>query len=122
MKKIPGDIILLHKCTKNHDHMLYCSWDMAHDECNFVIFHFRLIFALLQPEKWKFQKMKKAAGDVTILHKCTKNFDHMVYCSGDMARDRCNGYFSFWAIFCPFTQKPSPKIKISKKWKKRQGI
>ena len=24
----PGDIIL-HKCTKNHDHMLHCSWDMA---------------------------------------------------------------------------------------------
>ena len=25
MKKIPGDIIILHKYTKNHDHMLYCS-------------------------------------------------------------------------------------------------
>ena len=25
MKKIPGDIIILHKCTKNHDHMLYWS-------------------------------------------------------------------------------------------------
>ena len=24
MKKVPGDIIL-HKCTKNHDHMLRCS-------------------------------------------------------------------------------------------------
>ena len=30
MKKIPGDIIVLHKCTKTYDHMLYCSWDMAH--------------------------------------------------------------------------------------------
>ena len=25
MKKMPGDIILLHKCTKNRDDMLYCS-------------------------------------------------------------------------------------------------
>ena len=25
-EKNPEDIIL-HKCTKNHDHMLYCSWD-----------------------------------------------------------------------------------------------
>ena len=25
MKKTSGDIIILHKCTKNHDHMLYCS-------------------------------------------------------------------------------------------------
>ena len=24
-KKKPGDIMILHKCTKNHDHMLYCS-------------------------------------------------------------------------------------------------
>ena len=34
MKKTPGDIIL-HKCTKNHDCMLYCSWDMTCDGCNF---------------------------------------------------------------------------------------
>ena len=34
MKKKPGDIIILHKCTKHHDHMLYCSWYMARDECN----------------------------------------------------------------------------------------
>ena len=33
-KNPPGDIIL-HKCAKNHDHMLYCSWDMARDGCNF---------------------------------------------------------------------------------------
>ena len=25
MKKTPRDVIILHKCTKNHDHMLYCS-------------------------------------------------------------------------------------------------
>ena len=24
-KKIPGDIIILHKCNKSHDHMLFCS-------------------------------------------------------------------------------------------------
>ena len=24
-EKTPGDIIILHKCTKNHDHMLHCS-------------------------------------------------------------------------------------------------
>ena len=34
MKKAPGDNIILHKCTKNHDYMLRCSEDMAHDECN----------------------------------------------------------------------------------------
>ena len=24
MKKTPGDIIILHQYTKNHDHMLHC--------------------------------------------------------------------------------------------------
>ena len=34
MKETPGDIIILHKCIKNHDHMPYFSWDMARDRCN----------------------------------------------------------------------------------------
>ena len=25
---MPGDIIILDKCTKNHDQMIYVSWDM----------------------------------------------------------------------------------------------
>ena len=27
-------IIILHKYTKNHDNMLYCSGSMVHDRCN----------------------------------------------------------------------------------------
>ena len=42
----------------------------------------------------------------------------MLYCSWDMVRDRCNCYFWFWAMFCPFTLLTAQKIKISKKWKK----
>ena len=30
-KKTPGDIIILHKCTKNYDQMMYHSWDMLCD-------------------------------------------------------------------------------------------
>ena len=29
MKETPGDIITLHKCTKNYDRMVYRSWDGA---------------------------------------------------------------------------------------------
>ena len=44
--KALGDIIL-QKCTQNHDHMLYYSWDMV---CNVIfIFHSGLFFALLSP-------------------------------------------------------------------------
>ena len=31
MKKMPGDIIILHMCTKNYDQMMYSSWDMVHN-------------------------------------------------------------------------------------------
>ena len=32
MTKTPGDIIILHKFTKNHDHVLHCS-EAARDGC-----------------------------------------------------------------------------------------
>ena len=45
MKTAPGDIIILHKCTKTHDHMLLCSCDMVRDRYNYFLFW--AIFALL---------------------------------------------------------------------------
>ena len=64
------------------------------------------------------KKMKKSPGDVIILHKCTKNHDRILHFSCDTERDRCNCYFSFWAIFCPFTPLTAQKIKILKNEKK----
>ena len=69
-----------------------------------------------------FEKIKKALGDNIILHQCTKNHDHMLYCFWDMACNGCNCYFSFWAIFYPFTFQTAWKIKIKKKWKKHLEI
>ena len=43
MKKAPADIIIFHKCIKNHNCMLYCSWDMARDGYN-SCFSFWAIF------------------------------------------------------------------------------
>ena len=56
-----------------------------------IIFHFGPFFAPLppkQPEKSKFKKMKKTLGDINILHKCTKNHDHMLH--WDKACGRCH--------------------------------
>ena len=49
LKKIPGDITILHKCTKNHDHMLYCFIDVTCNRFNWFFFHFGLLFTLLPP-------------------------------------------------------------------------
>ena len=51
------------QCTKNHDHMLQCSWDMVCDGCN-CYFSFWAFFALLplspqQPKKSQFNKNEK---------------------------------------------------------------
>ena len=111
--KKPGYIIILHKCTINDNHMMYGSWDMKHDKQNFLSF-WTVFFPLYSPNNPKnqnFQKLKKSPGDIIILHKCTKNHNHMLCCSWDMVHNRCN-YFSFWAIFCPFTSLTAQKLKI----------
>ena len=36
--KKPGDIIILHMCTINENHMMHSSWDMEHDKQNFLSF------------------------------------------------------------------------------------
>ena len=46
MKKTPGDIIILHMCTINDNHMMYGSWDMEH-VTDRIFCHFGLFFALL---------------------------------------------------------------------------
>ena len=93
-KKIPERIILLHMCTINQYHMMYGSWDMKFNWRNsFVILGYFLPFTLLTPWKMKISKMKKKLGDIIILHKCTKNHDHLLYCSRDTVHVRCNCYF-----------------------------
>ena len=36
LKKMPGNIIISHKCTINDNHMMYDSWDMKHNRQNFL--------------------------------------------------------------------------------------
>ena len=90
MKKIPGDIIILHYCTKKHDHMLYSSWDKACDGCN-LFFTLGYFLPFYPSNSWRNQnleKVKKTPRDIIILHMCTKNYDQMMYSSWDMVCNR----------------------------------
>ena len=112
MEKTPGYIIILKKCTKNHDHMLCCSWDIVHDRCN-CCFSFWAIFCpfTLSPpspltaqkmktsKKWKKEKKHLQISFYTsvpkIMIKCRTVPE--IWCVTDVIT------FSYWANFCSFT-------------------
>ena len=59
-KTIAGDIIILHMCTKNHNHMRYGSWDTEWNRGLFC--HIGQFFALFPPkntENQNFEDWKK---------------------------------------------------------------
>ena len=61
-KKRPGDIIILHKCTINDNHIICGSWDIKHDGQNVVILDCFLPFHPRNNLKnQNFEKLKKKA-------------------------------------------------------------
>ena len=83
---------------------------MQQTEFLVILNHFLPFYPPNIPENLNFEK-KKTPGDIIILHKCTKNRDHMLYCSLDMTCNGFNCYFSFWAIFHPLAL-TAQKLKI----------
>ena len=86
--KKTGDIIILQRSTKNHDHMLHCPWDMACELWDMAFWAIFCPFTFLMAQKIKiFIKWNKTAWDFIIYHMCIKNFDHMMYSSWDMVHN-----------------------------------
>ena len=119
MKKLLEDIIILHMCNINYNHMMYGPWDTEHDRENFLSFWtiFCTFSLLTHPKNKKFEKMKKKPRDMIILHMCTIDDSHMMYGSWDMECNRHN-FLSFWTVFCPFTPLTTQKNKILTKMEK----
>ena len=109
---------------QNDDHMLYCSWDMACDWCNYYFFYFGLFFALLSHNSPKTKKFKK----------CKKLLEISFYTSVPKIMIICYTIpeiwhmtdvivtFHFGLFFAPFTPITAQKMKIKKKTKKRLKI
>ena len=54
MEKSAGDVIILYMCTKNHNYMMYGSWDTECDRQNFFfILGYLWPFYPQQPKKIK---------------------------------------------------------------------
>ena len=85
--------IILHMCTKNHNHTRYSSWDMEWDR---LFGHFGPFFCTLtphppnNPENQNSEKLKKASGDVIILNLRNKKHNHMIYAYSEMKCDAHN--------------------------------
>ena len=91
MKKLPGNIIILHLCTTNDNHMMYVCWDIECDRI-FVISDYFLPFYPLPPaltaQKTKIQiKMKKTPWNIIILFMSTKKDNQMMHGSWDREPD-----------------------------------
>ena len=103
MKKIAGDIIILHMCNINHNRMKNSSWDTEWDR---IFCQFGPFFALLIPSPLKTQKINilkkwKKHLEIIILNLYNKKHDHMMYAYSDIECDRHNffvvsGHFSLF--------------------------
>ena len=84
--------------------MMYGSWDIKCKRTKFFVIlgHFLPFDPPDNPKNQDFEKIRKTAGDIIILHLCTTNDNHMMYGSWDIKCDRHN-FLPLWAIFCPFT-------------------
>ena len=87
--KTPGDIIILHLCTKNLDDMIYSSWVWQTEIGNYG--PFLPFISPKNPKNQNFEKMKKIAG----YHHFTRvsKTNHIKYGSWNMEWDE---------IFCHF--------------------
>ena len=116
MKKFAGDIIILHMCTKNHNHMIHFCWYMECDRHNFLslwtVFCSFCSFRGLWTQKNKILKKRKKIQDIIILQLFNINDSHMTYGFSDMECNR-QMFLSFWTVFCSFT----PTTQKTKFWK-----
>ena len=117
LNKVPGDIIILHICTINDNHMMYHSWDMECDRHNFLSFWtvFCPFTPAMDPEKQNFHKNGKNTW--RYYYFININSSHMMYGSSNMECIEHN-FLSFSNVSCSFTPLWTQKIKIFKKIEK----
>ena len=84
-KKTPGDIIILHKCTINDNHMIYGSWDMKCYRWNFLS-SWAIFFTFYPPltaQKIKISKKNKKKNHLEISSFNTSGPKIMIICFTD---------------------------------------
>ena len=126
MKKLAGDVTILHMCTQSIEYsIMYGSLDMECDRQNFFVIMDRFLPFYrprhppcplpppdtLLTQKMKIEEMKKILEDIIILQMFTINYSHMIYGFSDMECNRQN-YFvildRLFALSPPTSPHPTP--------------
>ena len=74
-----GDVIILQMCIKNHDHMMYASWDIECDRQSFVILGHVLPFTPLLTRKLKNLRDWKNCLDALLVYTCVSQLTIIWY-------------------------------------------
>ena len=118
MRKLAGDIVTLHRCTKNQDHMMYASWDMECDRHNFVIQGHFLPFNPLITQKIKF--LEKCLG-ISSFHSCVPQMT-IIWCMvPEIGSMTDNIFCHLWTIFSFYRNSPVNQ-NFGKMKKKQQHL
>ena len=121
-KKMPGDIIILHMCTINDDHMMSGSRDM---KCNRTFCHYRPFLPIYPTNNSKnqnFQKMKTKQLEISSFYTSVPKIMTICYtvpeiwCMTDVI------FILHTALFLPFFALKTRKIKFLKIRKKTLEI
>ena len=74
IEKPRGDIIILHRCDLNENHMMYGFWNTECDRQKFLSFWTIFwTFTTLTTQKILKKILKQPSGDAITLHMCTVN-------------------------------------------------
>ena len=76
-KRKTRDVILLHLCTINEDHMMYGSWDVRHDKQSFLSFW--VIWSLTFLTTWNIKILKKWKNACEYYHFTLAYYDWWSY-------------------------------------------
>ena len=102
MKKFAEDIIILHMCTKNHNHMMYGSWDTEWNRQK------KLSLCLMIPNIRILKKKETNAW--RYYHFTHVYYKLQSYDPWSLRYGACDWqtFLSLWAVFFPITPHPPP--------------
>ena len=120
VEKLPGDIIILHRCYINYNHMMHGSWDTKRNGQNFLSFWTCFYpFTPLKTRKIKILKKWKTHPDVLSFYTNVPKFMIICYTVPEIWRvTDVIVIFQFGLLFALLPPWLAWKMKISKKWKK----